>query len=357
MISYIFWNIKKEIFVIPFLNIPIVWYSLFFLTGFIIGYYNFKSLLKRYFSLFPKIDQKDIVDHDALLTQLIMPKNSVQKEIASLVDEKINANSAIKDTLFSINNFIANKIQLRLFFENGFEKCILTFKKKADLITDKLLVYMMIATVIGARLGHVFLYEDQVFYLKHPLEILKVWQGGLASHGAAFAIIIAMVLFSRHLTKYSPKISFIKLMDFIAVPIALAGFFIRIGNFFNQEILGKPTSFFTAIIFSNPQDSFGVVPRHPVQLYEAVFYLFVFVFLFLLSYKNWFLKKEGFSIGLFLILVFSFRFFIEFLKVKQSYILSDNSILLMGQYLSIPFVLIGIAFLFSKKIKSYLKAS
>jgi prolipoprotein diacylglyceryl transferase len=205
---------------------------------------------------------------------------------------------------------------------------------------------MVIATILGARLGHIIFYENPSYYLNNLKVIFDIRNGlsGLSSHGAAFAILIALYLFTISIKKYKPKLSFIHVLDFIAPPTALAGFFIRVGNFFNQEILGVPTNKFFGVIFLNPQERLAKVPRHPVQLYEAFFYLTTFFLLFYLSKKKYFLLKEGKLIALFLILIFTFRFFIEFLKVRQSDVISDSSFLLMGQYLSIPFVIIGIIF-------------
>ncbi|MBN2479207.1 MAG: prolipoprotein diacylglyceryl transferase [Parachlamydiales bacterium] len=357
MISYIFWNPNKEIFKIPYFNIPIVWYSLCFLLGFILGYYIFISILKRYFCFFTKLDQKDILHYDILINDLILPKDGNQKELSQqILDEKININTPKRKVLSLINEFIDKKIELRFAFEKAFSKSILTIQKKACLIADRLAIYVVVATIIGARLGHVFLYEDPSFYMDNPINIIKVWEGGLASHGAAIFIIIALFVFRFHLKRYYPRITFVKLLDFVAAPTALAGFFIRMGNFFNQEILGKPTNYILAIIFGNPADSGPIVPRHPVQLYEGFFYLLVFVLLLYLSYKAYILVNEGKIIAFFLILVFTFRFFIEFLKVRQSEIITDQSFLLMGQILSIPFVILGIFFLFYSNLKSFLKA-
>ncbi|NGX36200.1 MAG: hypothetical protein K1000chlam1_01039, partial [Candidatus Anoxychlamydiales bacterium] len=164
---------------------------------------------------------------------------------------------------------------------------------------------------------------------------------------------IALIFVWKYIKKYTPKLSYVRILDFMAVPTVLAGFFIRLGNFFNQEIVGTQTSVFWAVIFVNPMDNIAIVPRHPVQFYEGLCYLFIFLLLYYLTYKKFILKKEGVLVGLFFILVFSSRFFLEFLKVKQSDILDADAFILMGQYLSIPFILIGIFFLFFTKIKSF----
>jgi prolipoprotein diacylglyceryl transferase len=211
-------------------------------------------------------------------------------------------------------------------------------KKKAVQVTDRLVLYMVLGTVLGARLGHFLFYEHPMNYLNRPAIFFKVWEGGLASHGAAIGIILSLLLFSYRIRPI--QLSPLRLLDFISIPAALAGFFIRIGNFMNQEILGTPTNLPWAVTFGHPLDRSAPIPRHPVQLYEALFYLLVFLILLRLSYKPSILKKEGRLIGLFFILIFGGRFLLEFFKPEQSLILSSS--LNMGQLLSIPLILVGL---------------
>lgn len=351
MINYIYWNPKKEIFIIPGINYPIVWYSLFFLIGFLLGYYIFIQVLKRYFFQYPMLYNEEILSYDILKKELQNTKNKDLKEITEEFN-KINfkSNNQILDFL---NHFIDGKIKIRLFLENKFSKSIQSIKKKAIKISDKLLVYMIVATVIGARLGHLIFYEKPQYYLKNPIVIFQVYRGGLASHGAAVAILIAMIIFCKKIKNIRPKITYLHLLDFICIAVCFAGFCIRVGNFFNQEILGVQTTYFWGVIFGNPMENVAIVPRHPVQLYEAFFYLLMFFILYFLSYKKYFLLKEGKLFSVFLISVFTFRFFIEFLKVNESNLMTDNYFLSMGQYLSIPFIILGIILLFWDKIKSF----
>jgi len=199
---------------------------------------------------------------------------------------------------------------------------------------DNLATWMILATIIGARLGHTLFYQPD-YYLRNPLEILKIWEGGLASHGAAIVIAIALYWFAR-----KQKWNFLWLIDRIVVPVALAGFFIRMGNLFNSEIYGKPTSLPWGFIFTSVDD----IPRHPSQLYEAISYLAIF---FLLSW--YYLRKgvktvNGLIFGWFLILIFGVRILIEFLKEPQVSF-EQTMTLNMGQWLSIPLVLAGMAIL------------
>lgn len=207
------------------------------------------------------------------------------------------------------------------------------FFKKENIpvkVLDKLTTYMIIGTIIGARLGHCLFYEP-AYYLSKPLEILKIWEGGLASHGAAIGIILAIYLFSRR-----SSVTFLWTIDRIVIAVALAGMLIRLGNLMNSEIFGKPTDLPWAFVFilDNP------IPRHPSQIYEALAYLLIFLYLLWYYYRHNGNPKPGFLFGMFLILIFTSRFFIEFLKEPQ--VASESKYLLnLGQSLSIPFVLLG----------------
>lgn len=213
-------------------------------------------------------------------------------------------------------------------------------KDLALFLVDRLTWFMVAGTLIGARLGHVFLY-DWPYYKNNLSEIFKIWHGGLASHGGALGILIGLFLYQRTIRKQFPVFSFIALLDIIAVPTALVACCIRIGNFFNQEILGPPTTVPWAIIFGDPVDGGALVPRHPAQLYEAFAYLCIFVILWSLWYRHSTKLKQGMLSGLFFIMLFGSRFALEFFKVPQSMII-DESFLQMGQYLSIPFIIAGI---------------
>ncbi|MCX7611006.1 MAG: prolipoprotein diacylglyceryl transferase [Ignavibacterium sp.] len=203
---------------------------------------------------------------------------------------------------------------------------------------DKLSIYVVVGTVVGARLGHCFFYDPQ-YYLLNPFEIIKVWQGGLASHGAAIGILFSLYLFSKKVKGQN----LIWILDRLVIVIALGGALIRLGNLFNSEIYGKPTDVSWAFIFLRIDN----IPRHPTQLYEATFYLISSVILFLNYLKNKSELKEGLNFGLFLILIFGFRIFVEFFKENQSDFEASLP-LNMGQLLSMPFVLLGIYFLIRK---------
>lgn len=203
---------------------------------------------------------------------------------------------------------------------------------------DNLTLYVMLGTIIGARLGHCLFY-DPVYYLTHPLDILKIYEGGLASHGGAIGILLSIWLYVK-----KTKEDIWWLLDRIVLVVPLAGMLIRIGNLINSEIIGKPTNLPFAFVF----ESIDNIPRHPSQLYEAIYVGILFI-LFIYLWKN---KRNevasGFMFGLFCVLLFTFRFLIEFLKENQE-AFEDQLPLNMGQILSIPFILIGLYLLFTQK--------
>lgn len=203
---------------------------------------------------------------------------------------------------------------------------------------DSLLMHLVIGTIVGARLGHCFLYEPD-YYLANPFEILAVWHGGLASHGAAIGVLCSLFLFSR---KY-PDQPFLWVVDRVSVVVPLGGALVRLGNLFNSEIVGKETEVPWAFVFLRVDR----VPRHPAQLYESICYMLIFITTISL-FRRWRNQvKDGFFFGLFLVLVFGVRFFIEFFKEPQASF-EAALVLNMGQLLSIPMILVGIGFLVVK---------
>ncbi len=206
---------------------------------------------------------------------------------------------------------------------------------KPSHLRDTGLYYLVIGTIIGARLGHCIFY-DPYDYFSQPLKILQIWQGGLASHGGYLGVIIALYLFCR---RYK-EMPFLWAADRVSIVAVLAGAFVRMGNFFNSEIVGKPSSVPWAVIF--PQ--WDMVPRHPSQLYEALGYGLVSATLY-----SYYLNKKrhprpGSVFALALVLAFSFRFFVELFKENQVPAMEDGMLINMGQLLSIPFVLVGLVF-------------
>ncbi len=220
-------------------------------------------------------------------------------------------------------------------------------KPQEDLET--LLTYMVIATVVGSRLGHCLFY-DPVYYLSNPLEILYIWKGGLASHGGTIGLLIAIYMYSRN----HPDQPYLWLLDRIVIPIALAGACIRLGNLMNSEIYGGVTDLPWGFIFLQNGET---LPKHPTQLYETGAYVLLFIYL-MASYLQ--MKRyvpRGRILGQFLMLLFGARFFIEFVKnVQEAWEIDMVATygINMGQLLSIPFVIVGTYFFirsFSEKSK------
>ncbi|MBO0590300.1 prolipoprotein diacylglyceryl transferase [Cellulophaga sp. E16_2] len=302
------------------------------------------------------------------------------------------------DTLFKIG-FIQIKYYNLLWiaaFAFGWylmKKIFLKEKKTVEQL-DSLFIYTVLATMLGARLGHVIFY-DWPYYKNNLIEILLPIKGnpnealfgfikgyeftgftGLASHGAAIGIIVAMYLYVRK----HPEFKVLWILDRIVIPVAIGAFFVRLGNFFNSEIVGKTVekSFLFAtkfvrnsddlpaykamqltnaktpniaysIIENNPKFAavLDAIPyRHPAQLYEGVCYIFVFIALYYFYWKTEKKDKPGFLFGTFLVLLWSIRFFVEFVKERQNSLDESMELLSIGQWLSIPFVLIGLYFMF-----------
>lgn len=203
---------------------------------------------------------------------------------------------------------------------------------------DNLLMYMVFSTVLGARLGHCLFYEPQ-YYLSNPIAILKVWEGGLASHGATVGILIGIFVFSRIYNRYT----WLYLLDRLVIVIALSGAFIRLGNLMNSEIVGKPTDATWGFVFVRnltPEGFPENFARHPSQLYESIFCVFLFIFLLIMYIKYKSKTPYGRIFGWFVVLLFSQRILIEFTKENQVDF-ENNMLLNMGQILSIPMVIFG----------------
>ncbi|OQA45635.1 MAG: Prolipoprotein diacylglyceryl transferase [Bacteroidetes bacterium ADurb.Bin302] len=215
------------------------------------------------------------------------------------------------------------------------------FKKEGcpDDWSDKVFIYLVLAVIVGSRLGHVFFY-DWAYYSQHPSEIIKIWHGGLASHGGAAAIILAVWLLSKYMTRKP----FLWLADRLFVVCSLAASFIRIANLMNSEIYGCVTTLPWGFKFLRefPGLPVNLVPVcHPTQLYESLAYFVLFLFLMWLYWKKGAQKHEGLLTGIGFTFLFTARFFIEFIKNDQSDF-EAGMILNMGQLLSIPFILVGI---------------
>lgn len=253
---------------------------------------------------------------------------------------------------------------------------------------DSLFIYTFFATLFGARIGHVLFYEPELFSndfwsvflpIRTKPELEFTGFSGLASHGAAIAIILTMYFYSKNVIKRP----ILWILDRIVIPVSAGAIFVRLGNFFNSEIVGTETTSAFGIKFlrdnikprkameivqtndvneayhqiaTNPKFAAvlaQVTPKHPAQLYEAFFYIFVFAILFYLYWKTDARLKAGYLLGVFLILLWAVRFAVEFVKESQGGFEKDlfGGVLLTGQWLSIPFIIIGFILLFNAKKK------
>src|ERR1035437_5983007 len=217
---------------------------------------------------------------------------------------------------------------------------------------DKLFIYTVVGAILGARLGHCFFYEWQLLdkpvtilgitfqygnhYLSHPWELLYIWRGGLASHGGAIGILLAMYFFNKKVSKRG----YVWIFDRLVIGVAICGACIRLGNLMNSEIYGGVTTLPWGFIF--PRDFQGDgLPHHPTQIYEMIYCLITFAILWWLYWKKEAYKKNGLIFGVFLIGIFGSRFGLEFIKNNQE-VFESNLSLNMGQILSLPFIIWGI---------------
>ncbi len=251
----------------------------------------------------------------------------------------------VNPEIFSVGSFAVR--WYGLLFALGFvvsyiimDKIFKHEKIKHELL-DTLTTYMVIGVVVGARLGHCLFYEPE-YYLKHPLEVLMIWKGGLASHGASIGILVALWLFSRKAKK-----PYMWILDRIVIVVSIAAVFVRTGNLMNSEIYGDATNLPWGFIFTRWGET---VPKHPTQLYEALTYLFLFVLLYYIYMKKWPKLNSGYLFGLFLMILFGSRFLIEFIKEPQVEF-EKTMVLNMGQLLSIPFIIAGVV-IFAYSFKS-----
>lgn len=228
---------------------------------------------------------------------------------------------------FAVGFFLGYKIVERMFRHEGAPEKWLGI----------LLAYLIVGTVVGARLGHVFFYQWD-YYSQHLADIPKIWEGGLASHGGTIAIIIVLFIFSWVVAKKPASWTF----DKIVIPIALVGGLIRLGNLMNSEIYGDATTMPWGFVFVRNGE---ITPKHPTQIYEAICYFVLFALLMWMYWKKNLEERPWLITGVFFIGIFLPRFLIEYIKevqVAKEHAMIEQYGLNIGQMLSIPFILIGI---------------
>jgi phosphatidylglycerol:prolipoprotein diacylglycerol transferase len=357
-LAWLYWDPNPIFFIVPFLNHPIYKYGVCFVLGFIFGFFIIRHLILEKLRQTKTLSARDIVNWSVLLQllqktdgnpriQLIRQKFSAKtRQELDRLDPAKPLNSHLKESILTALNSSLEDPTLKFDrheLEQLFPTAIRPLSDLSFLLIDRMAWFVVTGTLVGSRLGHVFLY-DWPRYKDHLWDIFKIWEGGLASHGGILGVIIALYAYSRFIRKIAPEISFVTLLDLVCIPSSLVGCFIRIGNFYNQEIFGTETRVPWAVIFGHPIDRGAVVPRHPVQLYEALSYLLIFFLLYgLWRFKSQALRP-GMLVGLFFVLMSISRIVIEFWKIPQSFMI-DESFLQTGQYLSLPFLLLGIFFL------------
>ncbi len=198
---------------------------------------------------------------------------------------------------------------------------------------ERLMIHALLGAVVGARLVHCLFYEPD-YYLSHPLAILRIWEGGLASHGGALGMLLALWFAAR---TAQPRLPFLWLIDRVSMPAALGAVFVRVANFLNSEIVGIPTSGRWGVVF----ESIDALPRHPAQLYEAIAYALIFAVLLAIYRRSGKRTPEGLLFGVLMALVFSARIVVEFFKTPQA-AYEAGQLFTVGQYLSLPFVMLGV---------------
>lgn len=327
--NYLHWDIDPIVFSIPEFSLPFSISILGLVFAAVIFYFGYQQIK-------PKGRKGEVIEPDAWKVYGLIAVSVIIGQLPFLIIDSPSFNSLGPieprwyGLMFASAFFFGYLLEFKFFKDAG--------RPQEDL--DRLLIYVLIATIIGARLGHVIFYELE-FYLRNIHLVPQVWTGGLASHGAAIGIIIAMYLYAKKTT----GATFMWVADRVVPAVAVGGIFIRIGNFFNSEIIGNPTELPWAVVF----ERIDMLPRHPSMLYESLLCVLVLAVL-LWIYKKYDNKPpEGALFGTFLVMLFTGRFLIEFTKITMADFMA-GSLFDMGQLLSIPFVLFG-AWLLWKKVK------
>lgn len=360
-----FWDPDPVAFYLPIIDHPVTWYGLLFATGFWIGLAIFRSIFKRFLLTQWTFQKNDVVWKELEKHGEFPPlkeNNEEQSEEVLRPYYGKEGKGREKELAFAekvLGKIGREKMGARYYLEENFPSCFRSLEFRVKDFCDSLLLYAILGTVIGARLGHVLFYENPVEFLSNPWNIIKTWEGGLASHGGIAGVMIAMTLFYRKMKKIEPRFTFMKLLDYMSIPTMLVCSMIRIGNFLNQEILGIETSLPWGVVFGHPADGSLPLRRHPVQLYEWAFYFSTFLALYWMWRKWEHVWRPGRLIGVAVSASFCFRFFIEYWKFDETYwFQSETNTLIMGQWLSLPMIALGLYFLiYSRKERSSISST
>lgn len=383
MFSYIQWNPNPDIVFFSLLNRSIKWYGFLFALGFFIAYSLGRFFLKTFLLFRKDFTSFEVKNWNGLFQDLKYKREThflrafFSKDLQTFI-ENSSRNTEVpknfqKEILIAMNHSFKPQTVLSYAGANRWERFVLRWihpqvkpfvkhrlalehllseglKKTDDLmrfISERIILFLFTGMVVGARLGHLFFYRSPEEYLKDPLLVFRIWEGGLSSHGATVGILLMLLLGVYQLKKHFSFINMRWLLDIVVTPVAFAACMIRLGNFMNQELIGFKTTVPWAVVFLNPADGIGGIPRHPVQVYEAIAYFFIGISLLVWVYRSRGNIARGKIAGAFLMAVFSTRFIVDFFKERLS-IYDAESFLAMGQILSIPLVAFG-AFLFFRK--------
>ena len=342
----IYWN-PDRFFTIPLLGWKMSWYFFFWDVGFLLAFFLCIYQFYRYQlndPYFLKTDlKKGFESQQALLDQLNAEIKKVQDKEG--VDEKYLGYEVVD----------VAKILKRKELEKRYSKKIFSLPARSVKFSIVVFCLIIFLVFLGARVVHMISYEHPFVYIKAPWKLFYFWRGGRASHGGIIGTCLAVWLFLKWAQPKLPFLTWIKAMDIWSPSILLGCAFIRLGNFFTQEILGKETSMPWGMVYGHPVDGSIPMPLHPVQLYEAIAYFSIVVFLLSLSRQLKFMLGEGKLCGLGFVLGFTARFFLEFFKQEQSHIMDPSAIFTMGQILSVPFVIFGFAIYYKNEILLLLK--
>jgi len=345
-----FWDPSYIMFTIPYIDYSVSWYFFFFATGLIMGVPFGFSLLLRFFYNYPQYTSSEIRH----------PKNL--QSWGKSVEEICNAlNHCIMQAPIAYPEKVEKQIEqgccvgprkllTRLSLDSELKGNVLGLHRKTFFVIFSFYCFVFGSVFLGARVGHLLFYDNPSVYLNNPLTIFYVWEGGRSSHGAACALVLATWIYGACIRRLAPMLTRIRSIDIWAIPFALCSGFIRVGNFFTQEILGVETLLPWGVVYGNPVNQGNSMPLHPVQLYESFAYLAVFFLLWRLSYRSYFFLTDGKIGGLAFILLASSRFCIEFLKFEQSHIVGEGFVLTMGQFLSVPLIAFGFCLYFKDAI-------
>ncbi len=341
IIAYFYWDPPRELFRIPFLDHPVYFYGAWFVLGFMVSYFIVIRLFTQKLQHDQPLTEQDIASWPTLLKGL---QNETSIKFDPKLRQEINSLELGQEISASRKGAVLNALKAhpRALLEKKLPGAFVSCREWASFLTDRLTWFVILGTLIGARLGHVFFYEWPL-YQDQPLEIFKIWKGGLASHGGVLGVMAGLWLYRQSIAAQFPTLTLIALFDLLVIPSGLVATCIRIGNFFNQEILGPETSMPWGVIFGHPMEGGAAVPRHATQLYEAIAYFAIFCLLGYLWKKRPALWPAGFLSGTFFILLFTARFLLEFVKESQQSLMIDESLLQTGQLLSVPFILLGFA--------------